>query len=562
MRAPGLALSVLLLLPTLGSAQDGKALYEKNCSQCHGMAGDGKGPAWKRLKPEPRDFTSGKFKIRSTPNGVLPTDADLGRIIRRGMPYTSMPAWPQFDDSQVDGIVQYLKTFYSEFASANPQPMDFPPAPAWSAESAERGAQVYDDLGCASCHGDSGRGNGSSASSLKHESGQHLRPADLTRPWTFRGGPTREDMFRAFTTGLAGTPMPSYAESLEIEQRWELVDYLVWLGDGPEPNYADVVKAARIQTPVDVSNAELFEGSEIARIPLVGQIVQPGREFHPQATGIEVRAVYNETDIAFELRWSDMRAERNGKNAPDLEVPRFEDDPHRGAAEAGKADVVEADEDDPWGGAALDDSATAEAEDPWGDAAVDENEEGSDFWGEEEGGAPPKLTPDQEFSDAVALQFPSKALTGVRKPYFIFGDDSNAVDLWFQDLATDEPELWIGQGSQNLDNRGPRDLVSTTAYENGQWVVGLQRPLVVRGQAPFETGKFSPIAFSVWDGFNRERGNKRALSSWSSLYLDEGGEQSPVADMLRAALLVLGLELLVIIWVRRRGSGESQQRRH
>ena len=46
---------------------DGKQLYDKYCAQCHGDAGDGKGHATPRLKPEPRDFTSGKYKFRTTP---------------------------------------------------------------------------------------------------------------------------------------------------------------------------------------------------------------------------------------------------------------------------------------------------------------------------------------------------------------------------------------------------------------------------------------------------------------------------------------------------------------
>ena len=73
--------------------ESGKALYLKYCSQCHGEKGDGEGYAASHLRPRPRNFTTGKFKIRTTPNGALPTHDDLVNLIRRGMPYTSMPAW-------------------------------------------------------------------------------------------------------------------------------------------------------------------------------------------------------------------------------------------------------------------------------------------------------------------------------------------------------------------------------------------------------------------------------------------------------------------------------------
>ena len=89
--------SVRAQAPDVGTEaqrESGKALYLKYCAQCHGEKGDGEGYATSHLRPRPRDFTTGKFKIRTTPNGALPTHQDLVNIIRRGMPYTSMPAWP------------------------------------------------------------------------------------------------------------------------------------------------------------------------------------------------------------------------------------------------------------------------------------------------------------------------------------------------------------------------------------------------------------------------------------------------------------------------------------
>ena len=43
--------------------------------------------------PRPRDFTTGKYKIRSTETGSVPTDDDLMRSVRQGLYGTAMPGW-------------------------------------------------------------------------------------------------------------------------------------------------------------------------------------------------------------------------------------------------------------------------------------------------------------------------------------------------------------------------------------------------------------------------------------------------------------------------------------
>ena len=61
-----------------------------------------------------------------------------------------------------------------------------------------------------------------------------------------------------------------------------------------------------------------------------------------------------------------------------------------------------------------------------------------------------------------------------------------------------------------------------------------------------------PVAFSVWDGLSRERGNRRGLTVWYSLYVEPEVVPSPAGPMLRTALIILAIELAVIWWVRRR----------
>src|SRR6266576_5425233 len=117
--------------------QSGKALYTKNCSQCHGEKGDGQGYATVHLLPQPRNFTTAKFKVRTTPNGALPSHQDLVNIIRRGMPYTSMPAWPTFSDQEVSDLAYFITTFSPDFSNDEyvPQPVELPSAPSSTSAS-------------------------------------------------------------------------------------------------------------------------------------------------------------------------------------------------------------------------------------------------------------------------------------------------------------------------------------------------------------------------------------------------------------------------------------------
>ena len=66
-------------------------LYLRHCADCHDVIGRGDGPAAGVLSPRPRDFTSGRYKFRSTPSGSLPSGEDVTRVIREGLPGTSMP---------------------------------------------------------------------------------------------------------------------------------------------------------------------------------------------------------------------------------------------------------------------------------------------------------------------------------------------------------------------------------------------------------------------------------------------------------------------------------------
>jgi mono/diheme cytochrome c family protein len=514
---------VFAAAPDLGSDADRKAgatVYAKYCSQCHGDTGAGDGYAAQHLKPRPRNFTTGKFKIRTTGSGVLPTTDDLKAVIRRGMPYTSMPPWANFTDDELKALAYYVKSFSPDFAKAdfNAAPLEFPKAPGYTKESAVAGRKVYEDTGCITCHGELGRGDGASARTLVDDWGFPIKPADFTQRWTFRGGSTREDIFRTMTTGLNGTPMPAFGDALKPEERWAITDYMVSLGDGEDPRYANLITAKHVDDAIDLAKgAAAFATAPVARLPIVGQIMEPGREFHPPVVSVLVQAIYDASDIAFLVRWNDMSAETTGSNSPALVVPIEEEDAPEAAASAAAAPV-----------------------DEWGEAAP---------------AAPAAGTaPAATYSDAVAIQLPLQLPTGPRKPYFLFGDAQNGVDLWFADLARGSADQYTAKGSAAIAALDAADVTSAARYDKGEWSVIFKRSLTAASGVPFAPGGFVPIAVSVWDGGSHERGNKRGLTQWQTLYIEPQVVVSAKGPAVKAGLLVFGLEILIIFWVRRKPS--------
>ena len=543
-------------LGTEAQRESGKRLYDRYCSQCHGETGDGEGYAAMHLLPRPRDFTSGKFKVRTTPTGALPTHADLVSIIRRGMPYTSMPGWPTLSDRQLSDLAYYIKTFSADFANPEivPQPIELPSPPGTTEESIELGRKLYEETGCIRCHGTLGRGDGPSAPTLKDDWGHPIRAADLSQIWTFRGGSSREDIFRTMSTGFNGTPMPGFADALSPEQRWAITDFIVSLSGTEGPGYTNLVVAKRVQDAIDLEKgAEIFESAPVARFPIIGQIMEPVRSFHPPATSVTVQAVHDAESIAFLVRWHDMSAETTGTNGPSLPVPPEEEAqaPAAASAEAGSGEGASS-EESLWGDAAADQEQTpAETEDPFADAVVDPFAEEA-----AEAAAPPS-----EFSDAVAVQIPSEVPIGARKPYFIFGDGQNPVDLWFFDLARSEPLQFTGKGSADITPNTAGDVTGVASYDRGEWSVIFKRPIRPGSGARFAPGEFMPIAFSVWDGLSRERGNRRGLTAWYHVYVEPDVVPSAVGPMLRTAIVILAIELIVIAVVRRRYGSHARGER-
>src|SRR6267154_186890 len=159
-----------------GHADSGKQLYFRFCWGCHGFRGDGSGENWLAtgnyptqpyLNIQPRDFAAAVFKCRSTPTGTLPTDEDLYNSVARGFTNSNMPHWDSLTKQTRIDLVAYVKTFSPRWETDKAgDVLKIPPEPPVTIQSIAHGADLFQKLECWKCHGQQGRGDGPSASTL------------------------------------------------------------------------------------------------------------------------------------------------------------------------------------------------------------------------------------------------------------------------------------------------------------------------------------------------------------------------------------------------------------
>ena len=500
-----LFLFILFTLPLLAQeAHPGKATYDKYCVQCHGEQGDGNGYAYPYVLPKPRDFTTAVFKFRSTGNEFLPLDKDIVRSITDGIPGTSMPAFSHIGADKIQQVTEYIKIFYQDRIDQDTADGNYPAQdltqstpPTITDEMLSEGKQLYIDNGCIDCHGYDGRADGPSALTLIDDAGDPIKAANLTNGWRFRGGGSMADIYRAFSTGLAGTPMPTYYDSMTEQQRWAIAAYVHGMGPEAAPEASPQVVGLMVEgdLPTEVTD-EAWQQAEQAFFPLTAQVMWEPLNTDPTVLGVHVRALYNEEEVAMLLEWDD----------PSFSV--FQE-------------VTE---------------EASEEDDFWGEEEETPAEEEEDFWGDEEDEAS-ESEPTAILNDGFAIQFPSGLPKGNERPYFVMGDGKYPVNLWRwtndsnavieKKVENDGSDPWARyyreyRGSVTLANQlgKGRDAVEELAsgealpasirYVNGRYSMVVKRKLssAEGKEVQLVPGQFVPIAFWAWDGHNAEEGPK------------------------------------------------------
>ena len=247
--------------PAGPAAERGRVVYDKYCVGCHGDTGEGDGDAARWLNPMPRNFQSGNYKFRSTPSGQLPTESDLMHVVTCGLAGSAMPGFPLLPQQDRSDVVQYVMHLTSfglaqrevryltdeegldldeirtehleeirasaEKRWADVQPIPVPAPPPVTDALIAKGKEIFDEQ-CAACHGDTGRGDGSSSYTLRDYKDSEIRPRDFTTG-VFRAGSTPQDLYLRLRAGLSGTPMPAIPGT--DEEIWGQVYYILSMRD-------------------------------------------------------------------------------------------------------------------------------------------------------------------------------------------------------------------------------------------------------------------------------------------------------------------------------------------
>ena len=493
------------------SVEAGREIYDRHCWYCHGENGDGLGPIAEYLWPRPRDFQIASFKLRTTPSGELPTDEDLFRTITLGARGTAMPAWESvLTVEERWQVIAYVKAFGDgifEDPAFDPYELviaaDRPPRES-ERDLVEAGRAVYEASDCWECHGAAGRGDGPKADQLTDDWGLPIRATDLELAWKFRGGRTPRDVYVRLSTGLDGTPMPSYTHTLSEDERWQVAYYVASLAVDTDGAGRVVIPAMRVDgaLPEDLT-AGAWDSAATVWIPLTGQATYPPRWQVPSVTDLAVQALYDADEIAIRVEWNDPMAD-----------------------------------------SAQETDGRAEAE---GRSADDSY---------------PVVFPGGErrrgrYRDELEVLFPAADL-GPVLPHFVYGDSRRPVRLWrWTSVGTAVPEPGTVEelraaGPEKAPEPLSADQQRVTArgsWVDGRWTVVLRRPLA--GDGPFRPGALVPVAFHVRDGGHGETGLRMSLSSWYFLHVREPTGPREVLLVLLVVLLTAGAECSAVLYMRR-----------
>jgi len=95
--------------------EQGRAIYERHCADCHGQEGKGDGQQATSLSPRPGNLVSAQTSAKS--------DQELLKIIAKGRPRTAMTGWEdRLSPEDQSAVLAYIRSLVKFSRSATPLP--------------------------------------------------------------------------------------------------------------------------------------------------------------------------------------------------------------------------------------------------------------------------------------------------------------------------------------------------------------------------------------------------------------------------------------------------------
>jgi mono/diheme cytochrome c family protein len=489
----------------------GKKTFEKECTACHGAAGNGEGDASYLLYPRPRDFTSGQFRIISTWDNV-PTDEDLFRTISRGMPGSAMPSWAHLPEETRWGLVHYVKSFsrHPLKVNANHEPDQFGsggtgmivPAtePPYDAAAQARARELF-AKGCAPCHGATARGDG--AQKQVDSKGYPTRPRDLTLG-VFKGSPDSESVYRRIVGGLPGSPMPQNGY-LQGADAWALTHFVRALSTDEQRTKVEMKKfrivAARVAAMPTGPDSGTWRSASAVNLHLMALW---GLQSTDRPGELTVRAVHDGQNLAVLLKWEDATHDERAirpqdfRDAAAIEFALTPDPPFFAMGQPGAPVNI-------W---MWKSERQADLEPAFQDIDNQYPNTGIDSY--------PNLLKSPE-------EQPTRhALTLESNPQFVtaWGAGNIVADPTRRSAA--ENLSAQGFGTLKAHPRVAQNVNASGEYSTGSYRVLFIRSLTAdRESISLAPGGRVPLAFAVWNGSAGDRDGKKSVTIWQELYLEK-----------------------------------------
>lgn len=490
------------------------ALYARNCAACHGEKGDGQGIAARFLDPKPRNFRLGFRLVSSSAQPANPSRDDIEAVLERGMPGSSMVSWAHLSPENRRALAEYVLSLRSEGAkearrlSAKEEgeeastddledaaknvmslgdPLAAPAIAEPTAAQIAHGKEVF-IKGCATCHGNDGKGGG--VEKMLTTDGYLQRPRDLTLG-IYKGHADPLSLYRRIRIGLPGSAMPGLlATTVSDTDVIDLIHFVRSLSD--EPAREQWVQKRRQMVARRAAGSDLgLDAKEWGTAePISLAVAKLWWEPSFRNPELKVSALHDGKQIAIRLNWKDAT-----QNASAYHPEQFEDmvavQLFQGA-------------DEPFLGMGAKDGAI-------------------DLWQWRAGWNQPYP---QKLAQMDEYPF-QKAVGGFTDKKGPPPDFMTARAAGNQNANADRSLsaanlIARGFGSTTFRPKPSQLVAAKSRYADGHWTVILTRPLEAKAEdgISLPVGQNTKVAFAVWDGQAQDRNGQKAITIWHDLKIE------------------------------------------